>query len=137
MIFNRRLSREIQLITEFKSDIQRWFDDPRENPQASAELRSRINRNMAKVQRIIEEAGCMKTITLTPPPMIGGVVVRNGNPFSFVLESYYGMSMIPTVIDMIDATLGVLESPEYLEHLVKLSEEPVQSLKRSRRACSG
>ncbi len=56
--------------------------------------------------------------------MFGGFMIRNGNPFNFILESYHGISMIPTVIDMIDATIGVLESPEYLEHLVKLSKQP-------------
>jgi hypothetical protein len=115
---------DISLILEFKRDIQRWFDDLRENPVASAELRSKINRTMLKVESVIDKAGCMKLVTLTPPPMFGGFMIRNGNPFNFILESYHGISMIPTVIDMIDATIGVLESPEYLEHLVKLSKQP-------------
>jgi|SRR5271157_993781 len=112
---------KITLLTDFKLDIQRWFDDRRENPQASAELRSRINRNMRKLQSIIADAGCMKVVTLAPPPMVNGFMISNGNPFNFIFDNYHGMSMIPTVIDMIDATIGVMESPEYL---VKLSQQP-------------
>ena len=111
----------ITLLTDFKLDIQRWFDDRRENPQASAELRSRINRNMRKLQSVIADAGCVKVVTLAPPPMVGGFIISNGNPFNCIFDNYHGMSMIPTVIDMIDATIGVMESPEYL---VKLSQQP-------------
>ncbi len=49
---------DISLILEFKRDIQRWFDDLRENPVASAELRSKINRTMLKVESVIDKASC-------------------------------------------------------------------------------
>ena len=46
------------------------------------------------------------------------------------------MSLIPTVVDMIDATVGVLESPEYLEHVVMFPNDPSRSLSRSQKGCS-
>jgi hypothetical protein len=115
----------ITILAEFKQDIQRWFNDRR---QATAELRSKINRNMRKVQGVIEAAGCMKLVSIGPPPMLGGYIIKNTNPFNFMFDGYHNISTIPTVVDMIDETIGVLESPEYLEHLVKLSQQPAPEL---------
>lgn len=101
---------KIAFLSRFKSDIEAKF-----NGTGDPDVRTRINRGMRRARELVAETGAMKTVTLSPPPAIGGLVVHNADPFSFILESYYGMSMIPTVCDMIEEAIGVLEDPEY-EH---------------------
>jgi len=122
------VQRRICILAEFKQDIQRWFGDRGGSVNAASELRSKINRNMRNVQEIIDDAGCMKLVSMAPPTRIGGYMVRNTSPFNFLIEGYYGMSMVPTIVDMIEETIGVLESPEYLERLIHRSRQPAPDL---------
>ena len=98
----------IAFLERFKADIQAHF-----NGADGDATRSRINRGMKRARDIVGEAGVMKTVTLSPPPAVGGLIVRDADPFSFILQDYYGMSMAPTVADMIEQAIGILESPEY------------------------
>ena len=116
------VAEKIRVLFAFQEDIRRWFDGAYDATEAD-ELRSRINRTVRRVSEIVREAGCLKLFTIAPPPAVGGLVIRNANPFDSVLESYYGMSPIPSIIDMIDETVGVLESPEYLEKLLERANE--------------
>jgi hypothetical protein len=118
-------SEKIAFLERFKADIRSHFDG-----DSSDALRTRISRAMPRAKNILSEAGALKTVTLSPPPAIGGLVVRNGDPFSFILQDYYGMSMIPAVADMIEEGIGVLESPEYEKELV-LSESRAQKAEKS------
>jgi len=99
---------KIAFLERFKADIQAYFAGPED--QAT---RSRINRGMSRARELVDDAGAMKTVTLSPPAAIGGLMVRGADPFNFILQDYYGMSMVPTVADMIDQAIGVLESPDY------------------------
>jgi REase_DpnII-MboI len=124
----RSIAEKIQTLQSFRGDIIQWHNDRRESPQGIAELRSRINRNMRKANEIIRETGSLKVMTLSPPPISGGLMIRNADPFGFVIDGYYGMSVIPFIVDMIDAAIGVLESPEFLEDYIKLSQQPEPEL---------
>lgn len=99
---------KIAFLQRFKADVVSHF-----NGAYDESTRVRINRGMRRAKKIITEAGAMKTVTLSPPPAVGGMIVRNADPFSFILQSYYGMSMAPTVADMIEEAIGFIESPEY------------------------
>jgi hypothetical protein len=101
---------KISFLQQFKADIIAHFNGA--NDEAT---RVRINRGMRRAKQIVSEAGAMKTITLSPPPAIGGMIVRDGDPFAFILQDYYGMSMVPTVADIIEEAIGYLESPEYVQ----------------------
>ena len=101
---------QIAFLEQFKRDIQAHF-----NGADDEATRTRINRGMRRARQVIQDAGALTTVTLTPPPALGGLIVRDADPFSFILQDYYGMSMIPTVSDMIEQAIGILESPEYSE----------------------
>src|SRR5271169_928255 len=64
---------------------------------------------MTWVRREVVEAGCFHTITIGPPPAIGGLVMRNIDSFAMMFERPYGHDLIPDVIDGIDQTIGVLK----------------------------
>lgn len=104
-------SEKIQLLSSFQVDIRRWFDGGYGQSEIDA-LRSRINRKVQRVRNIVTETGCLKLVTVAPPAAIGGLVIRNANPFDSVLETYYGLSFIPSIIDMLDEAIGVLEANE-------------------------
>jgi hypothetical protein len=111
---------KIAFLERFKSDIRAHFDGADDEA-----TRVRISRGMRRARSIVEDAGAMKTVTLSPPPAIGGLIVRNGDPFNFILQDYYGMSMVPTVVDMIEEAIGVLESPEYEQRPRRTLQEAV------------
>lgn len=114
------IAEKIAFLEHFKADIRAHFEGDN-----SDTLRTRISRGMPRARSILSEAGALKTVTLSPPPAIGGLLVRNGDPFSFILQDYYGVSMIPTVADMIEEGIGVLEGPEY-EKKLALTESRAQ-----------
>lgn len=125
------VAENIKILSEFHKNIQRWFDGNYDVTEA-LELRSRINRTVRRVNEIVWEAGCLKLLTVVPPPAVGGLFIRNTNPFDSVLESYYGVSPIPLILDMIDETIGVLESPEYLEKYLERLEESSEQIKQQK-----
>src|SRR5690554_1027468 len=91
-----RLRRFVELIEEWEAT-------------RSSEARSEINRLKRAVERDVIEAGCLKTMTISPPPAVGGLIMRNVNPFDHIFEQIYLRSLNPVVKDMIDETIGVLE----------------------------
>jgi hypothetical protein len=109
---------KIQLLSLFKEDIRRWFDGKYTQLEKD-ELRSRINRSVRRIHNIVKETGCLKLITAAPPASVGGLMLKGFDPFDNILESYYGLSFIPSIVDMIDEAIGVLESPEYLGKLLE------------------
>lgn len=85
-------SEKIQVLSSFQNDIRRWFDGQYAQSEVD-ELRSRINRTVRRVRSIVIETDCLKLITAAPPPAIGGLMLRNTDPFSNVLETYYGIDL--------------------------------------------
>lgn len=75
----------------------------------SAECRAKINRSKRSIEREVVEAGCMQTITISPPPAIGGMIMQNVNPFDMIFDQVYLRSLNSYVKDMINQTIGVLE----------------------------
>ena len=77
-------------------------------------IRSEINQLMPLVRRIIGMTGQGKTVTIGPPPMIGGLVMKNINPFDILFTPPYGMfnDILSYCIDIIDSTIGVLKSDD-------------------------
>jgi hypothetical protein len=94
---------KIENLQKFKSMLSLWQQTQR------PEIRSAINQAMALVRRIVLEAGCFGTLTLTPPTITGGLIRENVDPFSSVLfEPPYDLNIIGAVLEMLDRTIGVL-----------------------------
>jgi hypothetical protein len=95
---------KIRRLEEYKQMLGRWrtVRDP--------SLRTRINQETMWVRREVIEAGCYGTLTVGPPPAIGGLVMRDIDPFEAIFEPPYGMDVTGTVIDMIDRTIGELRA---------------------------
>lgn len=98
------IEEKIQRLDEFKSMLFSWqkSHDP--------EIRSSINQNINWARREVIEAGCLHTLTIGPPPAVGGLIMRNIDPFHMMFDPPYGVSLIRDVVDMIDQTIGVLKA---------------------------
>ena len=97
---------KIQRLNDFKHLLQLWRNtrDPR--------VRTQINQERQWVGREIMEAGCYATVTISPPPAVGGLLMRNVDPFNLIFDPPYGTRDVVGIIgDMIDRTIGVLKTP--------------------------
>lgn len=100
---------KIQRLEEFKDKLQQWEASWRDESKR-AQLRTYLNQNNVWVRQEVIEAGCFGTVTIGPPPAVGGLIMRDIDPFSMLFEKPYRMSMVPLVTDMIDKTIGVLQN---------------------------
>lgn len=75
-----------------------------------ADLRSRLNVEKVWVRQQVIEAGCYMTVTVGPPPAIGGLVVQNVDPFLMLFDPPWGVDLFSVVSDMVDHTIGALQS---------------------------
>jgi hypothetical protein len=82
-----------------------------QDPKLEATLREWLNQNVQWVRREVAEVGCGKRITIGPPPAVGGLIMRGIDPFDCMFQAPYFMSLVPTICDMIDSTIGVLRDP--------------------------
>lgn len=97
------LDQRIENLNRFLALLDEWTETH------SVESRTVINRVKKSVQREVIEAGCLFTMTISPPPAVGGMVMQNVNPFDMIFEQVYLRSLIPQVRDMVNQTIGVLE----------------------------
>lgn len=97
------LDERIELLNHFLALLDEWSETH------SQEVRASINRIKRSVQREVIEAGCLFTMTISPPPAVGGLVMQNVNPFDMIFEQVYLRSLNPQVRDMVNQTIGVLE----------------------------
>jgi len=114
------IQEKIKKLEEFKYLLNRYFE------KYDAEVRSEINKNKKWVKREVLEAGCFKTFTIGPPPAIGGLIMRNVDPFEVMFNPPYNMNVSLVVKDMIDETIGVIAADETKETSKKalISVEP-------------
>tara|TARA_B100000678_G_scaffold279969_1_gene276206 strand:+ start:22 stop:783 length:762 start_codon:yes stop_codon:yes gene_type:complete len=97
------LDQRIENLNRFLALLDEWTQTH------SEESRTAINRVKRSVQREVIEAGCLFTMTISPPPAVGGMVMQNVNPFDMIFEHVYLRSLNPQVRDMVNQTIGVLE----------------------------
>jgi hypothetical protein len=100
---------KIKKLEEFKKALEAW-ESAYYEPELRAQIRTYINQNKTWVRQEVIEARCYVTVTVGPPPAIGGLVMQNLDPFSMIFDPPYLRSLTPVVIDMIDQTIGVLLS---------------------------
>jgi len=95
---------KIKRLNEFKNKIGEW---QRSKNQPAREW---INQNKVWVRREVIEAGCFHTLTISPPPAVGGLVMQNVDPFAMMFDPPYLMNIMRHVVDMVDQTIGVIAS---------------------------
>lgn len=95
------LDQRIENLNRFLGLLDEW------TKTHSEESRAAINRVKRSVQREVIEAGCLFTMTISPPPAVGGLVMQNVNPFDMIFEQVYLRSLNPQVKDMVNQTIGV------------------------------
>jgi len=118
---------KIACLEHFDAAANRWFRGEYE-PEEKEALRKSLNEMLPIARSIIQSAGCLKLISVAPPPAIGGVVMENVNPFDMFFQSCYGMSFIPRIRDMTQQAIGILRSGHFEEAKVDAkSQELVPS----------
>ena len=93
----------IEKLNNFLTLINEW------EKSHSEEVRARINQTKNLIQREVLETGCLHTMTISPPPAVGGMIMQNVNPFDMIFERVYLQSLNSHVRDMINETIGVIE----------------------------
>lgn len=99
-------SPKIERLRRFKQLLEEW------SRTRTSDLRSRINEEKHSVRREVLEAGCLKHVTIGPPPSVGGLVMNGVDPFDMIFNPPWGRSLIPIVEDMVDETIGALRMGE-------------------------
>jgi hypothetical protein len=105
----------IRSLEEFKrlSNSYRYSKSP--------ELRTAINKQSNHVQKLVRAAHAMKSMTIAPPPAVGGLVMHDLNPFDLIFKEYYGLDIIEHVIDCIDEAIGYIEANK--DFTIELSKQ--------------
>jgi hypothetical protein len=127
LVMAQDLEEKIALLRQFEELLGRKFDG-KYQPEGPDELRRKINEMAPRARRLLIEARCLKTMSASPPPAIGGPVLQNVDPFDMIFENYYGMSFIPNMRDMTQQAIGVYlagglpekekSEPDNREHVV-------------------
>jgi len=117
-----RIDARISLLREFRELARCWFSGEYDS-EGKSELRQKINYLLVPVRRAVLEAGTMKLLTIGPPPAIGGLVAQDMDPFQNFFESFWGVSLIPKVLDIVDQSIGVYEFAANGSDLVSLESK--------------
>lgn len=99
----------IENLEEYKKVLRAWGSG-NVSLESRQEARSWINQKTPMIRKLVWRAGCGKTLTVGPPPAVGGMIMRNVDPFSTLFDGPYGLNMIPVACDMIDEAIGVIGS---------------------------
>jgi len=118
---------KIELLSEYSKQLGRYFDGSAEDSNAN---RRYINRNKLAVRSIVIEARAFQTMTISPPPAVGGLVMQNIDPFSSIFNPPYGHSLIPFIRDMIDTAIGAIETG-VLDRIPVNEEVPIAEIRQS------
>ena len=105
--------RIIKELEEFRSAVMEWKKSSL--GEERTRLRSLINRRVETISEIVRLAGCRQTLTISPPPAVGGLVMTNVDPFAYIFEDVWGQSLNRKVFDMLDQTIGIIEAGKFKE----------------------
>ena len=110
------IEEKLKKLNEFKQTLLDWSASY-EDETRLVKLRLYINQNIVWVHQEVVEARCFRTLTIGPPPNVGGLIMQNVDPFAMLFDPPYGIKMTAIVADMIDQTIGVLNmlAPEAIE----------------------
>jgi len=100
-------SERIKLLHDFRAAVLRWHHRDYTHADQN-DLRLYINRNLVAAHQAVHEAGVIRYITVTPPLLTGGPVMRL-DPFDMVCEQMHGQGFALDVVNSIDQAIGVYE----------------------------
>lgn len=91
-----------------------------QNDKSTEKTREKIHQLVPIVSPIMEDLGTLQTMTLEAPPMFGGQQILI-NPIENIFQVPYGMTyeVRNALIDMLNKTIGVLQSKEEISKSVK------------------
>jgi len=112
----------IDKLEEFKNQMVKYNRNP------TSTLRAQISKGIPFVEKVVKKARTGKLVTIAPPAGIGGYQISNMNPFTLIFEAPYGMNLIQTILDIIDQTIGVIESGSFDDNV---DQEPKLNKKNS------
>ena len=77
------MSSKVEIVKELENFQQLLYGwESTYNPK----VRSAINKKIPFVQKILRLTGTSKTITIAPPPMVGGLMVKDVDPFTCIFS---------------------------------------------------
>src|ERR1700743_1456316 len=98
-------SETIQRLEAFKALLLRWLELSY-SAKGALDLRAQINQEKNWVRRQVIAARCFKTLTITPAPAVGGLVMQRVDPFAMIFESPQGFSLMAGVVDLVNEEIG-------------------------------
>lgn len=116
------LDKKIARLEAFKDLVLRW-EASYQDDRIQGELRSAINREKQWVRKEVIAARCFKTLTIGPPPAVGGLVMNRVDAFMMLFDAPYGLSLASAAVDMVEETIGVLSTAS--EENEAQQEEPL------------
>lgn len=102
------IKERIKILQDFYDSLSQYLKNEG-SAQEHQKSKSFINRNLAVAKQLVAEAGTLSTMTLSPPAAVGGPIARGVNPFDMIFMDWYGDSLIPYVIDMVEQAIGAYE----------------------------
>lgn len=71
--------KNIDTLEWFRGAVDAWSKSSQTDKRD--QWRSEINKSMDTVREIVRLAGCQKAMNVSPPPAIGGLVLKGVDPF--------------------------------------------------------
>ncbi len=110
----------VKELENFQQLLYNWEDT------YNARIRSAINKKIPFVQKILRLTGTSKTLTIAPPPMVGGLMMKDVDPFTCIYEPPYGLSVVGLISDCIDEAIGVIEADDSFLSKIHSTVKPSQ-----------
>lgn len=104
-------SDEMHLLREFKRLLKAWSGSSSTADEAD-KIRTKIIKRKRGVERILKAYGLHNSVTLIPPPAIGGPILKAVDPLDFLFDRMHGGNVRRSVADQIDAAVERVESGE-------------------------
>jgi hypothetical protein len=100
----------IEQLIKFRDALSNWRTASMPERER---FRSSINEIIFDVHETVQLAGFGITFTATPPPITGGPILRDLDPFDHLFNPPYGLSVIPGVIDAVERTMAKIRSGKF------------------------
>lgn len=111
----------IELLKEYRNHLLKLRSHQQYNYQ---ETKTFLNKNRVAVQNILTETGTLHYISIAPPPMIGGYMMNNINPFDIIFDPPYDMDISGHLSNVIEQAIGVIEADS--EFASKITAKPME-----------
>ena len=119
----------IKELEEFQQLLYSWEREYR--PQT----RSAINKKIPFIQKVLKLTGTSKKVTISPPPMIGGLIIRDVDPLTCLYDPPYGLSVTDIISDCIDEAIGIIESSDdFIKKLYPKEESKPRNSQTSKKS---